>query len=205
MSANEAQPGTGLQLAYREDHCGARWPVVFSAVLGWALMIGCGIAMNIPHLSGLVIIAVGGGLLGLLMTAALESGMHIGILIDRAGIRIGGMHYRDRRVRKGKWPPRKPLKAIEHGKAVFTCPWEGVRALYLITGKDEIRHIRRDLRKFQKATPAPRIPLGVFSQTWFARAGSSPTTPSTPRPTRVNSAPPGPSTAGSSRSSHRRG
>lgn len=170
MNPNETQPGTGTRLAYREDHCGARWPVPFNAVLGWFLMIGFGIAMNIPHLSGLGIIAAAGALLGLLMTAALEFGMSIGIRIDREKIQIGGMTRRDRRLRNGKWPPRKPLRATEHNKAVFTCPWEGVRSLYLLTDKEEIRHIRRDLKKFQRATPAPRIPLGALYQAWFVKA-----------------------------------
>lgn len=170
MNPNDTRPGTDVQLTYREDRCGARWPLGFNAVLGWVLMIGFGIAMNIPHLSGLVIIAVGGGLLGVCMTAVLGFGMHIGIRAGHNGIQIGGMNYRDRRIRKEKWPPRKPLKAIEFDKAVFTCPWEGVRSVYLLTGKDEIRRIRRDLKKFQRATPAPRIPIGVLYQTWFVKA-----------------------------------
>ena len=171
MIRNETRPETAAaQFVYREDHSGARWPLAFSFVLGWALLVVFGILMNVPHLSGLGVIAAAGGILGLITAAGLQCGRSLSIRVTEDGIQIGGTNFREQRIRKGKWPPRKPLKAPAHYHAVFSCPWEGVRSVYLITDKDEFRRFRRDLKNFQKATPAPRIPLGVFSQTWFVKA-----------------------------------
>lgn len=170
MSQYETRQETEAQLLYREDKCGFRWPVAFLAALGWVLFTVCGALMFVPDLPGLGIIAGIGGILALIMTAGLNLSLAIGIRVDADGIHIGGMNARDRRVRKGKWPPRKPPKCLEQYKATFTCPWEGVRSLYVITEKPELKHIHGDRKRFLKSYDGLVIPLGVFFPIWFTKA-----------------------------------
>jgi hypothetical protein len=148
------------RVVYGEEHSGVRSQLVAVTTLGWVLSIGCGIAMNLPHLEGLGVLAIIGGILALVYTVYLLYSMAVGIRVYEDGIQIGGLHGRDRRLRRGTWPPRKLTAGSR--KAVFTCPWPATDGLYIITERSEIRRIRRDLRRYRRRTDTNRIPLGVF-------------------------------------------
>ena len=159
--AEGAPPQAPGQLIYGEDHSATRWPMVVSCAVGWAALIGLGIAMNLPHLSGLGILAGVAGIWVLIMTFALYGSLPVGIRIDSAGIEIGGLRGRDRRRRHGTWPPRR-LSVGSSSRAVFSCPWEGVRCLYLITDKAELKRVYRDERLAVKPYQGTRAPLGYL-------------------------------------------
>ena len=129
---------------------------------GWITLIGCVIAMNLPHLSGFGIVAGVAAIWTLFMTLNLWGGVHAGIRVNDTGIQIGGIRARARRQRTGRWPPRKPFHVAGQGRAVFSCPWEGVRWLYLITDTRELKPFYGDLRQFMKRYNGSRRPLGVF-------------------------------------------
>lgn len=84
----------------------------------------------------------------------------IGIRIDSAGIRIGGLRAWERRQLSGRWPPRKPFHVGAQGRAVFTCPWEGVRELYLIGSQAELKPLLQQKRASASA-PASCAPRWV--------------------------------------------
>jgi uncharacterized protein (DUF58 family) len=148
------------RVVYGEEHSGVRWPLVAIAILGWVLLIGFGIAMNLPHLAGLAVLAIVGGILALIYTALVWYSLAVGIRVYEDRIQIGGLHGRDRRLRRGTWPPRK--LSVGSRRAVFTCPWQGTDGLYLITERSEIKRIRSDVRRYRKSTHATKTPLGVF-------------------------------------------
>jgi hypothetical protein len=148
---------------YSEERSGVRWPLVAIAILGWVLLIGGGIATSLPHLAGLAVLAIIGAILALISTVLLRYSLAAGIRVYEDKIQIGGLRGRDRRLRRGKWPPRK-LSAGAQSRAVFTCPWQATDGLYLITGQSEIKRIRRDLGGYRKRTDVTRIPLGVLDQ-----------------------------------------
>jgi uncharacterized protein (DUF58 family) len=148
------------RVVYGEEHSAVRWPLVAFAILGWVLLVGFGVAMNLPHLAGLGVLAIVGGVLALIYTALLWYSLAVGIRVYEDRIQIGGLHDRDRRVRRGTWPPRK-LSAGSR-RAVFTCPWQGADGVYLITERSEIKRMRREVREYRKSTHATKIPLGVF-------------------------------------------
>jgi hypothetical protein len=157
------------RVVYGEERPGVRWPLVAITTLGWVLLIGCGIGMNMPHLEGLAVPAIIGGVFALIYTALLWYSLAVAIRVYEDGIQIGGLRGRDRRLRRGKWPPRK--LAAGSRKAVFTCPWQATDGLYLITERAEIKRIHRDLRQYRKRTGTTRVPLGVFTgAAYFANA-----------------------------------
>lgn len=157
------------RVVYGEDRSGVRWPLVATVTAGWVLMIGGGTGMNLPHLAGLGILAIIGGGLALIYTALLSYSLAVGIRVCEDGIQIGGLRGRDRRLRRGAWPPRK-LSASSR-KAVFTCPWQAAGGLYLLTGRPEIKRVRSDLRRYRRSTDTARAPLGVFDgAAYFANA-----------------------------------
>ena len=164
------RPEAPQQVIYAEDRCGLRWPLVLQGILAPVAVLGFGVAMNLPHLAGLGILAVIAGLWGAVMTSSLIYAWPISIRVDAEGIRIGGSRARERRQRSGRWPPRKPFHVGAQGRAVFICPWEGVRSLYLITDHDEIKPLFKQFRTFQKRNDGLRLPLGFLGVPFF-RAG----------------------------------
>lgn len=169
MNRQGAGPETPEQLIYREDRCGVRWPLVVSAIAGWVALIGFGIAMNLPHLWALGILAAAALIWAIVMTVSLLGSLPIGIRVDGDGIQIGGVRGRDRRRRQGKWPPRKPFHVGSQGRVVFTCPWPGVRQFYLITDTRELKPLYRDLSQYMKGSGGLRSPLG-FLRVFFMRS-----------------------------------
>jgi hypothetical protein len=148
------------RVAYVEKHSGIRWPLVAIAIVGWVLLIGGAIGVSLPHLAGLGVLVVIGGVPALIYTVGLLYGAAVGIRVYEDSIQIGGLHGRDRRLRRGTWPPRKITAGSR--KAVFTCPWQATDGLYLITERSEIKRIRRDVRLYRKSNDSTKIPLGVF-------------------------------------------
>ena len=171
MSAHEARPEVQMpgQVIYSEDHSGPRRRLVTVTILSWAALIGGGVAMNLPHLEGFAVLAIVGGFFALVYTVFLLYATAVGIRVYEDGIMIGGLLGRDRRLRRGTWPPQK--MAAGSLKAVFICPWQATDGLYALTGRSDIKRIRRDLRKYLRQTYRTKMPLGVFdSATYFAPA-----------------------------------
>lgn len=149
------------RVVYAEERSGVRWPQVTLAVAGWVLMIGSGAAMAIPGLDGLACLIPVGFFLELFAIMYLNNAMAVGIRVYGDGIAIGGMRGRDRRLRRGTWPPKK-LTVGAQARAVFTVPWEAVDGLCVVTGRAEIKRVRRDLRQYRMSTGLHRTPLGVL-------------------------------------------
>jgi hypothetical protein len=162
MSSYQIQPETSGQLIYHEDRPATRWPLVVQGIVAPIVTIGFIIAMNLPHLAGLGILGVFAFLWALLMTLNLAYSLPVGIRIDRDGIEFGGMRARDRRRRKDRWPPRRPFTAGGQSRAVFSCPWEGVPALYLITDTAELKPLYQAQSQFRKSYDGTATPLGFL-------------------------------------------
>ena len=163
MSRHAAgRPEAPQQVIYAEDRCGLRWPLVLQGILMPVAVVGFGVAMNLPHLAGLGILAAVAAFWGLFMTLGLIRSWPICIRVDAEGIRIGGVRARERRQRSGRWPPRKPFHVGAQGRAVFTCPWEGVRSLYLITDRQELKPFVKQYVRFRKRTASRLSPLGYL-------------------------------------------
>jgi hypothetical protein len=172
MSGREAGPEVDMpqQLVYGEDYPGVGWQVMTIVILSWAALIGGVIAIALPHLAGLgAPLFVIGGFFALIYTVILWFALGTGFRVYEDSIQIGGLRSRDRRLRRGTWPPKKLSPASR--KAVFTCPWQAADGLYLLTERQDIKRIRQDARRFRKRTDATKMPLGVLdSASFFAAA-----------------------------------
>jgi hypothetical protein len=162
VSGHEARPEAEMtqRLVYSEDRSGVRWQTVTIAALGWVLFFGGIIAMSLPRLLGLGVLALVGGFLALIYTVMLVYTMAAGFRVYEEGIQIGGLRGRDRRLRRGSWPPRK-LSALSR-KAVFICPWQATDGLYVLTERSDIKRIRQGSREFRKRTAGTEVTLGVL-------------------------------------------
>ena len=122
MSQNKTRPETAAQLIYRENRCAIRWPLVANAVIALIVTAGFGAAMYLPHLSGLGIAGALAAVWAIFLWLPLIYAMFTGIRIDPGGIQIGGIRARERRIRRRRWPPRKPFHAAGQSRAVFAWP-----------------------------------------------------------------------------------
>jgi hypothetical protein len=169
MTSHEIQPETLGKLIYREDRSATRWPLAVQGTVGPVLVVACIVATFIDDQATWPLLMVVFGLWTLFMTLNLWGSLPIGIRIDGDGIQIGGMRARDRRRRTGRWPPRKPFTVGGQSRAVFSCPWEGVVALYLITDTRELKPMWRQLVQFKKTYDGAVTPLGIL-RVFFMKA-----------------------------------
>jgi len=169
MSSHEIQPQTAHELIYREDRSATRWPLVVHGVLAPIVTIGCIVAVNMPHLALLGVLGAFALIWSLVTTLQLIGSIVVGIRIDVSGIQIGGMRARDRRRQKGTWPPRRPFHVASQQRAVFSCPWEGVAQLYLITDTQELKPLWQQLAQFKRKYDGAVTPLGIL-RVFFMKA-----------------------------------
>jgi hypothetical protein len=166
MTETVTPPGITGELLYAEDRSGLERRVVVQAIVAPLILI----AISVPYglvasngLAALLLIPWGiAGIWTLISLAGLIYNWPIGMRIDSAGIRIGGLRAWEKRQLSGQWPPRKPFHVGSQGRAVFTCPWEGVTELYLITSLAEFKPLIQQKRAFRKRTSQLRTPLGFL-------------------------------------------
>jgi hypothetical protein len=169
MSSHQIQPDTQGQLIYREDRSATRWPLAVHGTVAPVLVVACIVATFIDDQATWPLLMVVFGLWTLFMTLNLWGSLPIGIRIDGEGIQIGGVRTRDRRRQTGRWPPRKPFTAGGQSRAVFSCQWEGVVGLYLITDTRELKPLWRQLVQFKKTYDGAVTPLGIL-RVFFMKA-----------------------------------
>ena len=168
MTAAPTPPGAGRVLLYSEDRAGLNALLISQAVTAPVLFVAaCTLdpfmrrSLVVAALLAVVIAATGvWGISSLLMLRFIWP---VGIRVDSAGIRIGGLRARERRQRSGRWPPRKPFHVGTQGRAVFTCPWEGVQALYLVGSRAELKPLIQQYRTFRQKFQQLRRPLGMLN------------------------------------------
>jgi len=162
MSAHEARPEVQMpgQVIYREDHSGLRWQILTIVSLSWAALIVGIVASNQPHLEGFAVLAFVGACFGIFYTTMLWYTMAASLCVYEDSIQIGGLRGRDRRLRRGTWPPRK-LSALSP-RAVFICPWQATDGLYVVTKRSDINRIRQGSRQRRKRNGPTVVALGVL-------------------------------------------
>jgi len=157
------------QPMYAEDHSGLRWPLVALGLVLPAAAVGLGAAGWIAGQLALTAIAAplaGAGLFGLLL---LWQNWPTGIRIYSDGISIGGMHRAEVRARRGARPSRMPPQVAAQQHQVFSCPWNSVQALTVISDPAVLRDLRRQARRSARRSAGLLVPLG-FLQAPFMRS-----------------------------------
>jgi hypothetical protein len=172
MTETVTRPGVTGQLLYAEDHSGLERVIVVQAIVAPAVFLAISVPYALVSSSGLAVLLLIPWVIAAFWTIGSVLSLiflwPVGIRVDSAGIRIGGLRAWERRQLSGRWPPRKPFHVGAQGRAVFTCPWEGVRELYLISGRAEIKPLIRQKRTFRKRARQLRAPLGSLG---FVKTG----------------------------------
>lgn len=166
------RPGVTGKLLYAEDKSGLERRVVVRALAASIVFIAFLVPFVLVASNGIAVLLAIPALIAFLWAMVSVLGLiflwPISIRIDSAGIRIGGLRAWERRQISGHWPPRKPFHVGAQGRAVFTCPWDGVKELYLVRSRDELRSLNRQKSAFRKRTSQLRTPLGYF---YVSKAG----------------------------------
>jgi hypothetical protein len=166
MTETAARPGITGELLYAEDNSGLERRVVAQAIAApvvfLALFVLLALASSTALRALLALPVVAAGIWAMVSVLGLIYNRPIGMRIDSAGIRIGGLRAWEKRQLSGRWPPRKPFHVGAQGRAVFTCPWEGVQELYLIDGMAGFTPLIEQKRAFRKRTSQLRTPLGFL-------------------------------------------
>jgi hypothetical protein len=135
MTETVTRPGVTGELLYAEDKCGLERKMIIQAiaapVIFLVLLVPLAFAGSNAEVAALLVPTLFAGFWTMLAEVSLIFIWPVGIRVDSAGIRIGGLRGWEKRQLSGRWPPRKPFRVAAEGRAVFTCPWDGVHELYL--------------------------------------------------------------------------
>lgn len=148
---------------YAEDHCALRWPLLLFGVAFPALAVALFVLAVITKDIGLVL-----PIMALLIVTVATGGRYVGlnwptgIRLDGAGVRIGRVRHAERH------PNRKPRKKlpVPAGQCwqVFSCNWDGVKSISVVTDRETLRQLRKTVR---------RAPTGGSTGRVRATAGGS--------------------------------
>jgi hypothetical protein len=169
QSRHSAGHDTG-PVYYAEDRCAVRWPLYLLGIVPltvatvWMVLAGTAGQWG---LFGVGDVLAGSGLVGLLL---LRWNWPTGIRVDAAGIRIGGVRRAERqglllRLR------RKPVRTGNQRDEVFTCAWDGVWRLAVVSDRHGLGEMFRQARACRYGDRLGlATPLGWLSAP-FMRAG----------------------------------
>src|ERR1700726_1277976 len=124
--------------SYTEDHCALRWPLVLSG-LGFPLLLAAVLTLGFLTSTEVLVVlfpAVIVILWGLSHGFSLPYVWPTGIRLDDAGIRGGGGRWAEHHP--GRKRHRTPV-APGQRYYVFSCPWEGVTRICIVTDRQELR------------------------------------------------------------------
>ncbi len=153
-SPGSAPVPTQKTIYYAEDRCVARWPFMISGLWAPALAVVLLVVSFTQH--GAVYWAFFALFMACVGVAVLFKGEWLyyfwpaGIRLDQEGVKIGGVRWAEQHP--GEPPPSKatvPKQAF----FVFSCPWEGVVWIWVETGKERIRIVKRHAYRGRKPTP----------------------------------------------------
>lgn len=139
-AASFVKPGGAQPVLYSEDHCALRRPLVLNGLCWPLLLVGSFICLlvtkNTGFMLGFIVGVIGNLTLGGLM---LGQDWPIGIRVGTAGVRIGGIRRAERRAARQRQEPRQAPRARTQRRQVFSCPWEAVQRIEVVTDRREIR------------------------------------------------------------------
>ncbi len=126
MTETATRPGITGELLYAEDKSGFERKIVVQDIVVpvtfLALFVPLVLTNSNALAAALIFPAVFAGMWAIVSVLGLIFIWPIGIRVESAGIRIGGLRAWEKRQLSGRWPPRKPFHIGAQGRAVFTYP-----------------------------------------------------------------------------------
>ena len=113
-----------------------RWPI---PVTTWTVFgLGIVLAAVLGSIGAVIILILPLLLIGLIQVTSLICVLPLGIRMDQQGIRIGGVQAAEEgrsRVR----PRDKPIQGFTRAMHVYSCEWEGVKRIKVLTDRRELK------------------------------------------------------------------
>jgi hypothetical protein len=158
---NRADPRSVPQRypTYAENHCALRWPLLLCGIAGPAAVLAGVLLQRVTHSSAFGILwVVGVSLWFIGYGYMLPSNWPTGIRTDGSGIRIGGVRRAERH------PISRPSSQQYQARQVFSCNWDDILSIDVVTGRHEMRKLRRtvDYRTEGLYSLVRVYPLGVL-------------------------------------------
>jgi hypothetical protein len=154
--------------AYAEDPCALRWPLLLS---GFGIPLLFAVFFALYMITKIWLFAVAAAVT-VIPFWALTYGYFLmyvwptGIRLDDAGVRIGGVRWAERHPgRRRRW--RRPVSPGQR-YWVFSCPWDGVQAMTLVTDPAALRELHR--RSWGGRRAGLRTLLGVLGAPYMRAA-----------------------------------
>lgn len=105
------------------------------------------------------------GIIGLIFPLAgsgIDGGWYTGIQVTPEGVAIGGIRFAERHSLKAR--RRRAVVPLQHSQ-VFSCPWDGIREIYV---EEDRRRLRKAARR--AVYGRGRTELGNLSVRWMRAA-----------------------------------
>jgi len=153
---------------YTEDHSALRWPLLLAG-FGIPLLFAAFFALYVVTQNVAFAVAAAVTLIpfwGLTYGYFLMYVWPTGIRLDDAGVRIGGVRWAERHPGKRR-RRRRPL-APGQRYWVFSCPWDGVQAITVVTDPAVLREMNR--RSWGGRRAGLRTLLGVLGAPYMRAA-----------------------------------
>lgn len=148
---------------YSEKHCSHRWPLMVAGLVLPAIIVlsvAWGVVAHFPAVGVIYIPAI--VLTGIFRGHRLLLNWPTGIRVDAKGIEIGGVHRKRRLAARS--PRRKPPPASYQCYHLFSCPWDAVKNVKVVTDRKQLRA----LRNIADSAPAgPIKPRGSYVATYY--------------------------------------
>ena len=113
-----------------------RWPIPITT---WTIFgLGILLAAMLGSIGTIVILVIGLLFIGSIQVLSLIGMLPLGIRMDQQGIRIGGVQAVEEghsRVR----PRDKPIQGFTRSMHVYSCDWEGVKRIKVLTNSRELK------------------------------------------------------------------
>lgn len=139
------QPSTRRHPEYAENGCARRPGLYFRAVwLPSLLFLGIVVAIALGNVVAEITVPIFFLFFAFLSTTTLMCTLPLGIRMDQQGIRIGGVQAAEEgrsRVR----PRDKPIQGFTRAMHVYSCDWEGVKAIKVLTDPQDLAVMARGI------------------------------------------------------------
>lgn len=137
---------------YTEKHCSHRWPLMVAGLVFPTIFVLATTWGAVAHFPAAGLVTTPAIFLMLVLRGdRLFLNWPTGIRVDADGIEIGGVHRK--RHRATRLPRRKPPPASLQCYHVFSCPWEAIERVTVVTDREQLRSLQTS------AASAPRGPI----------------------------------------------
>jgi hypothetical protein len=162
-----AEPGQRPPIHYREDKSSAkRLPVALVELLAAVLPFSAALAGKVVDDGRFFLrFFIPAFVIFLIISFAGSGGRgagYTGIRVTPEGVAIGGIRFAERRSLKAR--RRRAVVPLQHSQ-VFSCPWDGIREIYV---EEDRRRLRKAARR--AVYGAGRTELGNLSVRWMRAA-----------------------------------